>query len=965
MRGNRLIKIIMALSLLTALTISQFCCCAYTLNNNDNVSSIDGFKNTTDITSIYDYINADNSFAKADDEIPLTNSSAKLSNSAVQSVADRENVILLSSGGSAEWEISVPQDAMYAIALDYCAVDYGVEALRFSLFVDGDTPFYGAEHLQLKRLWKDAGEIKKAANGNEIAPKQQQVLEWNSAFIQDYSTYYSGDVYVRLTKGNHTIGFKAENPFAVDGISLNGGRKIQSYDKVYELYKQNGYDTVDDVLVKTQAENAFRKSDSTLIPVYDSTSSATECYDGSLNKAEYICRNTIGQSRWETPGMWISYKVEVPESGLYKLQLRTRQNTNIGMSSLRDIYIDNELPFKEAQGFVIPYASSWKITTFGEDEEHPYWIYLSKGEHEIKFCATLNRFSDVLTEIEAVNSELIQLYRRIVMVTGISPDVNRDYKLDAEIPGMMDTIKKARDSLSELAKEYTEISLGGESQVAIIKSNVKQLDSFVDDPDTIPSRLSNFQSNISSLSDWLLSTKSQALEIDYFILSGSNLQQPKAEQNIFSKLAFGIKRFLASYSGDYNSIGISDGDNKEKHVVVWFNGSRDQAQIIQDLIEEDFTSKSGISVNLSLVYQGYLESILAGCNPDIALDVARSYPVNLACRDSLLGLSQFDSFKEVMSRFDSNSADPYTYNGEVYGIPSTQSYFMLFYRTDVFAELGIEAPDTWNDFYDMIPVLQRNNYEIGLPYSAITVAGAATGGIGAKDMFATLVFQNGGSIYNSDYKSSRLDDENTFNAFKEWTEFYTTYGFPVTYNLLTRFRSGTLPVFIAPYSTYNALMGAAPEIRGLWNMCPIPGTETADGTLNRATGASGTANIIFKNASNPEACWEFLDWLSTDDAQYQYAVNLESLLGIASRSTTANLNAFNRLSWGDDVREALSEQRKHIVEIPETPGGYILSRSLDNAFRAVVYNGKNIRERYEQEVTTINEELLRKSKEFK
>ena len=134
--------------------------------------------------------------------------------------------------------------------------------------------------------------------------------------------------------------------------------------------------------------------------------------------------------------MWISYKVEVPESGLYKLQLRTRQNTNIGMSSLRDIYIDNELPFKEAQGFVIPYASSWKITTFGEDEEHPYWIYLSKGEHEIKFCATLNRFSDVLTEIEAVNSELIQLYRRIVMVTGISPDVNRDYKLDAEIPGI-------------------------------------------------------------------------------------------------------------------------------------------------------------------------------------------------------------------------------------------------------------------------------------------------------------------------------------------------------------------------------------------------------------------------------------------------------------------------------------------------------------------------------------------------
>ena len=437
----------------------------------------------------------------------------------------------------------------------------------------------------------------------------------------------------------------------------------------------------------------------------------------------------------------------------------------------------------------------------------------------------------------------------------------------------------------------------------------------------------------------------------------------KSQDGFFKRIAFGFNRFLASYTGDYNSVGT--GGDSQKSITVWFNGSRDQAQIIQDLIEEDFTPESNISVDLSLVYQGYLESILAGCNPDIALDVARSYPVNLACRGALKGLSGFDTYKDVMSRYAANTADPYTYKNEVYGLPSTQSYFMFFYRTDIFAELGIKAPETWDDFYDIILVLQRSNYEIGLPYSTITIAGAATGGIGAKDMFATLLFQNGGRVYNDDLVTSRLGDEEAVNAFKQWTQFYTTYGFPVTYSLLTRFRSGTLPAFIAAYSTYNSLMGAAPEIYGLWDMTPIPGTVKADGTIDRSTGAGGTANVMFAGVKDPDSCWKFLDWWSSDKAQYDYAVNLEALLGVSARLATANLYAFNKLSWGDKTKAALAAQREYVVEIPQTPAEYVISRSLDNAFRAVVYNGKNVRERYEQEIITINEEMLRKSREFK
>lgn len=937
-------------------------------DNKNNTAGTDDNQNATSYSQndYYKYINNHNDVATASNTIILENSSAKLIDADIESIDGHNGAIVINQNGSAEWNINVNETALYYIKLDYRAFKTSNTQMQISLKTDGVVPFSGADYITLKRIWQDNGQITQGSNGNDIAPKQVEKLEWKTTYLEDYSSYFNGSFSIYIEKGNHTFSLTSTtSDIVIDNLQLNGGANVKSYNDISNEYAASGYKKVGNVIVKTQAETAYEKSDSTIIPVYDSTSLSTENADNSLNSPSRICRNTIGQSRWETTGMWVSYKINVPEDGLYKLQLKTRQNTKVGMSTLRDIYIDGELPFKEASGFVFPYSSDWKITTFGASEEQPYWIHLTAGEHEVKFVATLDTFSSILAQISDVNTTLTELYRRIVMVTGISPDANRDYNLDVEIPGMIDTISACKDKLYDLAEQYKKAGNGGDSQVAIVKSNAKQLLSFINDPDTIPKRLANFQANISSLSDWLQSAKSQALEIDYFVLSGDQSGNIKAQSGLLKSTIFSFRRFIASYISDYNSIGSTESDETHKNITVWFSGSRDQAQIIQDMIEESFTPKTNISVNLSLVYQGYIESILAGCGPDVALDVARSYPVNLACRGALIGLSQFDTFDDVMSRYGKGTAIPYTYKDEVYGIPSQQSFFMFFYRTDIFNELGLKAPNSWDDFYKIIPVLQRKNYEIGLPYSTITVAGTATGGIGAKDMYSTLLLQSGGKFYNSDLTSSLLDNDNAFNAFKTWTEFYTTYGFPVSYNVLTRFRSGTLPAFIAPYSTFNSLMAAAPEINGLWTMVPIPGTLKEDGTVDRTTSASGTANVIFKGAADPEACWRFIDWWSTSDTQYNYAVSLEALLGLASRSQTANLEAFNKLAWGNEIKENLATQRASVVEFEETPGEYVLSRSLDNAFRAVVYNGKNARERYEQEVITINEELERKSKEFK
>ena len=60
----------------------------------------------------------------------------------------------------------------------------------------------------------------------------------------------------------------------------------------------------------------------------------------------------------------------------------------------------------------------------------------------------------------------------------------------------------------------------------------------------------------------------------------------------------------------------------------------------------------------------------------------------------------------------------------------------------------------------------------------------------------------------------------------------------------------------------------------------------------------------------------------------------------------------------------LSAQRSQVVELPEIPGSYYVSRSIDNAFRAVLYDGKNPREVFEKENRNINQEIARKRREL-
>lgn len=905
----------------------------------------------------------------ATESIKLLAEEATLGEGAALEAVHIDRAAVTLSQSEMSWKINVPQNARYILKLTYIGEEENVRDNSIKVTIDGELPFDEANDIVLERLWKDASEIKQDSMGNDTIPDQKQVLQWNTVALQDFAIFTNDPLVFWLSAGEHTIAIRnhSTEKVHISCLEMTAPTKVPTDAEAKAAYERNGYQQISGYFKKIQAETPVLKSSQSIYPTYDKSNPATEPYN-----AYNIKRNTIGDANWSEPGSWLTYVVDdVPADGLYYITLKYRQHQVTGTSTFRNIYVNGEIPSESFKNVAFPYNINWKSQTISNADGEKVPVYLKAGEkNEIKLQATVGRWAEVLRIVEASNKRLNDMYIQMVMITGTTPDKYFDYNLETEIPDLISTFETERDTLRAQANEYDRLNGGKSTQSETLRSAVDQLESMLEDTRSIPQRLSAFRDTISGLSTWVYDNMDQSLEMDYIMIHSADATLPKADASIWAKIWHFIVTFVLSFIMDYNMVGSTGGDGEA--VTVWITSGRDQASIMMDMVTEDFTAETGIQVNISLVQAGFIEATLAGTGPDVAVGVSRGQPVNLACRGALIDLSQFEGFDEVTKRFSTTATRPYEYNGGTYAIPNTQSYFMMFYRKDVLEKLELDPPETWDDLLKMVPILQKKHMEVGLPYSLISAAAAVDLGMAAKDIFPVLLLQNGGDVYNEDGTASALDSEAGMNAFRQWCDYYQQYGFELVYDFYTRFRNGDMPIGIADLGMYNTLIAGAPELRDQWGMAPIPGTVKADGTVDRSLGSTGSGVVMFKterttgkNAKeHQEKCWKFIEWWTRAETQQNYNQQIENVMGPAGRNATANLEAFDMLPWKEEEKAALATQRQWVKDLREVPGSYFVSRCIDNAFRAVIYDRDNAREVFEREVEGINREIERKRKEL-
>jgi ABC-type glycerol-3-phosphate transport system substrate-binding protein len=325
--------------------------------------------------------------------------------------------------------------------------------------------------------------------------------------------------------------------------------------------------------------------------------------------------------------------------------------------------------------------------------------------------------------------------------------------------------------------------------------------------------------------------------------------------------------------------------------------------------------------------------------------------VNFAIRKAVVDLTRFDDLAEIQKRFHESAMVPYTFDNRVYALPETQTFLMMFYRTDIFGELSLSPPKTWEDFFALAPKLQRRNMQIGFPNAAFN---------GVR----VFLYQQNGSLYNRSLTKSNLYSDEFIDAFQKQVNMFTLYRFPLEYDFANRFRSGEMPLGIMDYTVYNQLAIFAPEIKGLWEMRPIPGTAAKDGSVNNVSPSDGTAVMMLKDVKNAENAWEFMKWWTSDEIQSRFAVEMESILGPGGKFATANRSALYGMPWSAAEYRSLAAQMEHLAGTPEIPGGYYTQRAVAFAFNEVYTQGTEPVTAILNNVGAVDEEIERKRTEL-
>lgn len=850
------------------------------------------------------------------------------------------------------WKFTAPETALYQLEIDYYPSEGKATSIERSLYIDGKAPFSGARSLSMPKVWKDVyqsgefGVFAQDTNGNDIRPTKEEAPQWCSYTATDSTGFNVEPFCFYLTKGEHTLALECvREPMAISEIRLVPVTVLPTYEEKLAEWKAAGYTEQSIDPIKVDAEYSYRTSEQVIYPIYDRASAITDPQDASL-----IRLNTIGAEKWTTVGQWISYQVEVPSAGLYSIAVRFRQERLTGMYCSRRIYVNGEIPFKEASYLQFNYNDAWQSTNL-TDGETEFLFYLDAGVNEIKFEVSLGGMAEILEQVSESLENLNDAYLKILMITGASPDQYRDYNFGRLIPDAIVALSTEAKNLYAVYDELRTIAGQTGSHISTLQTVAQLVERMADDEDEVAKNLGNLKSYLGTLGTWLNTSQSQSLEFDYFMIQGINDKLPKAKANFFEAAWFEIKSFFMSFFSDYTSIGsVVEGEAATK-VSMWYTDGRDQAQIVRQMLDYEFTPESNISVNLKLVAGGsLLPSILAGVGPDVAF-LGSADTINYAIRSAVLPLNDYEGFEEVTStQYAPAAMVPLTLYGTTYGLPNTMDFSMMFYRLDVFAELGITLPETWQDMYEILPILQNNNMEIGFPNS-----------LGGTNL---TLYQMGGDLYADDGKRINLDSNVGLTAFSTLCDLFEKYKFPLSYDLATRFRTGEVPMAISGYTTYNTLIIYASEIRELWEMVPLLGWKDEDGNINNSSVATVSAIVMPRGATNCEAAWKLMVWFTGADAQARYANELVAVLGAAGKYHTANINAFAELPWTAKEYKALEAQANNLAAVPEYPGGYIISRYVEFAFYDVYNNSTDAVEAMLDNITEINKEISRKRKEF-
>ncbi len=861
-------------------------------------------------------------------------------------------VVRMAAGDTVVLNVDVPETALYQVKFDYLSYDDSILPIELKLKVDGEYPFYEARNLKFETTWTTDGKADLDRYGNEIVTLPDKAKVWETKALMDASYRYSEPLLVSLTKGTHTFEIAmSEGTVLLGNITLAAPEEIPVY---------NGSEkAAGNELITIEAEDFFERNDSAI--------HAAGEYDSAVNplSAKEKVLNVLDGDSFKTAGQTVSYQFNVETAGYYYIGMNYRQSEKNDFPVYVDFRIDGELPNEAFRGYPVAYTTKYKNDSLTDNEGNKLSVYLEAGVHTISLTISAEKLRFALEAVDEIMSGVNDLSLEVTKVAGTNKDKYRDLKLTRYIPDVQDRLYAWVDQLNALGETAAELVGAKDKEdvaaFAYLLIAADQLKTLGDEPDELIYRVDELSTSVNSINTQIANfvdiINDNVLSVDRIYVYQEDAKLPKG-LNVFESAALSVKRFFYSFFGQSYSASNAD----EDHIQVWVNRPRQYVEIMQKMIDEQFTPVTGIEVDLCLMTDAnkLVLSNASGDTPDIATGINYAIPFEIGIRGALVDLTKFDNYKEIFGRYSEGILVSSVIGEGLYSLPETMNFYVMFYRSDVLEKIGLSVPDTMDDLIAMLPDLQMRGLNVFYPTAPM---------LAMRNFHGTtpLIFQNGGTLYGKTAQEVAVDAEATVEGFRQLTELFTIYDLPIDVpNFYQHFRNGDLPIGIADFNSYNLILNAAPEIANSWGIALVPGVKDAEtGEVLRYMSGGAESTVMFKSDDEREQkAWEFMCWWSSAEVQAEFGQMLQIMYGDEYIWPTANLEAFGMLPFPTSDKEIIMEQASYILEAPRLLGSYMLEREMSNAFNDVVVNGDTLRSRIDDVVKIVERETSRKLEEF-
>lgn len=384
-----------------------------------------------------------------------------------------------------------------------------------------------------------------------------------------------------------------------------------------------------------------------------------------------------------------------------------------------------------------------------------------------------------------------------------------------------------------------------------------------------------------------------------------------------------VAAFAAALSACASDSGGSEGDGP---LTVWIMG--DSGTNFEELAapwsEESGTEVEVVAVPWDGIDERLTTAVASGSGPDV-LQVGLSKLRTFADAGALLPLDDHladhpglaaENFAEGIGGEASAVA------GEIVSIPWVSDTRVLFTRTDILAENGIDAPPTtWEQ----------------LRADAATLAARGEGQYGYyipqwdSPLPVYMTWSNGGDIIDAEGNVD-FDTPEFSETVDLYTGLYADGSVPTNsdFDQAQGFISGVTPMLISGPYLAKTIADSAPELEGSWQVTTVP-----EGSASATSLFAGSNLAVWHNSDQVDQSLDLIEYLSEPETQLEwYAINGELPTAVVALEDEEFLS--DPLVA---VYSAQLEDARILPLVPNWDGG--VGADLLTALNSIVLNGED------------------------